>query len=52
MQHGPEKDNNLSIIIGQLMVRDYAGLNTSLDQVSKNLQTYIRDDREVNPPVI
>src|SRR5712692_3850027 len=52
VQHRPKKNNNLSIIIGQLMIRDYTRFHTGLDQVSENLQANVRHDCEMDSSVI
>jgi len=52
VQHRPQKNNNLSIIIGQFMIRDYTRFHTGLDQVSENLQANIRHNCEMDSPVI
>src|SRR5713101_1992325 len=52
MQHRPKKNNNLSIIIGQLMIRNDTRFHTGLDQVSENLQANVRHYCEMNSPMI
>src|SRR5712664_2196034 len=48
----PKKNNNLSIIIGQLMIRNDTRFYTRLDQVSENLQPNVRHYCEMNSPMI
>src|SRR5437773_6756855 len=52
VQHRPEKNNNFCILICELMIGDDSRLHTRLDQISKDLQTNVRDYGEMNSAVI
>src|SRR5436853_5808262 len=52
VQHRPKKDNDLSIIIRELVIRDDTRFHARFDQVSENLQSNVRDYGEMNSPVI